>query len=324
MKPQSHQQNVLHDLEPDRDEFLTAVVEGLQRNQKELPCKYFYDERGSLLFDKICNLDEYYPTRTELNIMQTQIDDISRRIGKDSLLIEFGSGSSLKTRILLDNLTNITGYIPIDISKEHLLNSSTELEKQYPGLPVQPVCADYTGEFNLPENVDHNARRVVYFPGSTIGNFQPEEAVIFLHSINKILRNNGLLLIGVDLKKDPVILHRAYNDRSGVTKTFNLNLLVRANRELGANFQTDQFRHYAFYNPHRGRVEMHIVSLDDQEVRINGTTISFEKGESIHTESSYKYTLHEFEKLARRAGFTIDHVWTDEDKFFSVQLLKLH
>ncbi len=314
--------HTFHNNEPEREEFFDAVAAGLEREQKEFPCKYLYDEQGSRLFDKICTLDEYYPTRTELHIMQSNIDDIAGRFGDNVLLIEYGSGSSLKTRILLDRLRDLSGYIPIDISKEHLLHSASELKKQYPDLNVLPVCADYTKQFNLPDNADAGARRVVYFPGSTIGNFHPEEAIDFLRTISKVISRNGLLLLGIDLKKDPIVLHRAYNDRQGVTAMFNLNSLVRANRELGTNFRTDLFKHYAFFNPSPGRVEMHLISLEDQKVRLNGTTVSIEQGESIHTECSYKYTLHEFEQLAAKAGFRVDHVWTDEDDMFSVQLLK--
>lgn len=323
MKPQKSYQQELYDHEPEREAFLNAVLKGLQREQKELPCKFLYDERGSALFDSICELDDYYPTRTELHIMQKHINDIVRSIGENVVLIEYGSGSSLKTRILLDHFQKLTAYIPIDISKEHLLNAATEVKKLYPDLNIQPVCADYTRPFNLPDNIDLTAKRVVYFPGSTIGNFHPGEAVEFLRSMSKVLHNNGSLLLGIDLKKDPLILHRAYNDRAGVTEAFNMNILVRSNRELGTNFRTDLFNHYAFFNPRLGRIEMHLVSLDDQDIRINGTTVSIAKGESIHTECSYKYTLKEFEKLAKKAGYTVDRVWTDEDELFSVQLLTL-
>ncbi len=311
-----------YDNKPKNDEFLNAIENGLEKTQKEIPCKFLYDERGSKLFDKICTLDEYYPTRTELHIMHSNIDDIAHRLGDHVLLIEYGSGSSLKTRVLLDRLQNLSGYIPIDISGEHLLHTASEIKKQYPDLPVHPVCADYTGKYNLPEIVPPDARRVVYFPGSTIGNFHPEDAAEFLRTISTVIHNNGFLLIGVDLKKDPVILHRAYNDRQGVTALFNLNSLVRANRELGANFRTDLFKHYAFFNPTLGRVEMHLISLEDQKVHINGTTFAIAQGESIHTECSYKYSVNEFAELAKNAGLEVDRVWMDEDKMFSVQLLR--
>jgi len=311
-----------YDKPPERDAFLNDVTHGLQKQTKELPCKYLYDERGSILFDKICELDEYYPTRTELNIMQTYVDEIVARFGQNVLLIEYGSGSSLKTRVLLDNLSGLAGYIPIDISKEHLLNAAAKLKKIYPHLNVQPVCADYTDLFRLPDDISSSASRVVYFPGSTIGNFNPDDAVRFLQSIYNIVGSSGQLLLGVDLKKDPHVLHRAYNDRSGITASFNCNILTRINRDLGANFNTEQFKHYAYFNPSHGRVEMHIISLAEQTVRINGSTIKFAKGESIHTESSYKYTVQEFAELAGKAGFTVERVWTDEDELFSVQLLR--
>ncbi len=322
MEKQTAQPLNFYNNEPEREEFMTAVIAGLRQSGKELPCKYLYDERGSLLFDKICELDEYYPTRTELNIMQQYVYEIAGRIGRGVQLIEYGSGSSLKTRVLLDNLSDLAGYIPIDISKEHLLNAARKLEKIYPDLKVQPVCADYTKDFTLPDDIHPTAPRAVYFPGSTIGNFNPEDALDFLKSINRVIDNNGVLFLGVDLKKDPVILHRAYNDRDGITAAFNCNILTRMNRELGANFNTDQFQHYAFFNPLQGRIEMHIISLENQSVRLNGTTIHFAKGESIHTENSYKYTLKEFAGLAEKAGFTVDRVWTDDDTLFSVQLLR--
>ena len=297
-------------------------MQGLQDSRKELPSKYFYDEVGSQLFEQICELDEYYPTRTELGIMQAHMTEIVSLLGTNCLLIEYGSGSSMKIRMLLDALQDPAGYVPIDIAKDQLLRSAASLALTYPELEVLPVCADYTSNFELPLPGKSVLRRVAYFPGSTIGNFDREPAKHFLQQIARVCQGGGLL-IGVDLKKDFNILHRAYNDSQGVTAQFNKHLLVRINQELDANFQLNQFGHYAFYNPGQSRIEMHLVSLKNQTVRIGDSEISFKLGESIWTESSYKYTLDEFAQLAAKAGFTVERVWTDPRKLFSVQYLKV-
>jgi dimethylhistidine N-methyltransferase len=310
----------LYDFEPQRKTFRDEVLQGLQDGRKELPSKYFYDEVGSQLFEQICELDEYYLTRTELSIMQSQMHEIVSLLGPHCLLIEYGSGSSTKTRILLDALQDPAGYVPIDIAKEQLLCSAASLTRAYPQLEVLPVCADYTSDFELPLPKKTALRRVAYFPGSTIGNFDREPAKHFLQQIAKVCQGGGLL-IGVDLKKDFNILHRAYNDSQGVTAQFNKHLLMRINQELNANFQLNQFGHYAFYNPGQSRIEMHLVSLKNQTVRIGDSEISFKLGESIWTESSYKYTLEEFAQLAATAGFTVEGVWTDPRQLFSVQYL---
>jgi dimethylhistidine N-methyltransferase len=298
------------------------VLQGLQDARKELPSKYFYDEVGSQLFEQICELDEYYLTRTELGIMQERMAEIVALLGPHCLLIEYGSGSSTKTRMLLDALHDPAGYVPIDIAKEQLLRSAAALTLSYPELEVLPVCADYTSDFELPMPGKPVLRRVAYFPGSTIGNFDREPATHFLQQIARACQGGGLL-IGVDLKKDFNILHRAYNDSQGVTAQFNKQLLVRMNQELDADFQLNQFGHYAFYNPGQSRIEMHLVSLKNQTVRIGESEISFKLGESIWTESSYKYTLEEFARMARAAGFIVEGVWTDPQQFFSVQYLKV-
>ncbi|MEM8533173.1 MAG: L-histidine N(alpha)-methyltransferase [Chloroflexota bacterium] len=313
----------LHDYQPNGDSTAQEVLAGLQRVPKKLPAKLFYDERGSQLFDQICELDEYYTTRTESAITQSNIDEIVAAIGPQALLIEYGSGSSAKTRILLDHLNDLAAYIPLDISKEHLLASATELAKLYPDLEILPVSADYTTDFELPRVQKPVARRVVYFPGSTIGNFETEAAIDFLEHIAEVCGSDGGLLIGVDLKKEPHIIHQAYNDRAGVTAAFNLNMLVRLNRDLDMNFVVDQFGHYAFYNVYEGRLEMHLVSLADQTVYLNGTSIEFAEGESIWTESSYKYTPSEFAALAGQVGFEVQQVWIDEQHLFSVQYLTM-
>jgi dimethylhistidine N-methyltransferase len=318
MQPHMHSPQRLYDFEPLQKTFRDEVLQGLQDARKELPSKYFYDDVGSQLFEHICELDEYYLTRTELSIMQEQMHEIVTLLGPNCLLIEYGSGSSTKTRILLDALQNPAGYVPIDIAKEQLLRSVASLALAYPELEVLPVCADYTSNFELPVPRKPVLQRVAYFPGSTIGNFDREPARHFLQQIAKVCQGGGLL-IGVDLKKDFNILHRAYNDSQGVTAQFNKHLLVRMNQELDANFQLNQFGHYAFYNPGQSRIEMHLVSLKNQTVRIGESEISFKLGESIWTESSYKYTLDEFAQLAASAGFTVKQVWTDPRKLFSVQ-----
>jgi dimethylhistidine N-methyltransferase len=311
----------LHDFQPGQDHFQEEVLCGLQQPQKELPCKYFYDEQGSNLYEHICTLDEYYIPRTEAAIMEACIEEIAGLVGPNVLLIEYGSGSSAKTRILLDHLHEIAAYVPIDICREQLLHTCKELASDYSGLEILPVCADYTSSFALPAPKRSSNRKVVYFPGSTIGNFEPVQARQFLQHIAVVCEQGGVLLIGVDLKKDTDVLHSAYNDRQGVTASFNLNLLERINRELSGDFQTDRFEHYAFYNPREGRVEMHLVSLKDQTVRINNEVIHFANGESILTENSYKFNLDEFRQLAAAAGFEVRHVWTDQRQWFSTQYL---
>ena len=298
------------------------MLQGLQDARKELPSKYFYDDAGSHLFEQICALDEYYLTRTELGIMQAHIQEMVSLLGPHCLLIEYGSGNSAKTRILLDALCEPAGYVPIDIAKEQLLRSAAALATAYPALEVLPVCADYTSDFALPSPAKPVSRNIAYFPGSSIGNFDREPAHRFLQQIAKTCAGGGLL-IGADLKKDFNILHRAYNDDQGITARFNLHLLERINQELDANFQVPQFGHYAFYNPGQSRIEMHLVSLTNQVVRIGEVEIAFKLGESIWTESSYKYTLEEFARLARATGFHVERVWTDPQQFFSVQYLKI-
>ena len=294
----------------------------MQDARKELPSKYFYDDVGSQLFEQICELDEYYLTRTELAIMQEHTQEMAALLGPQCLLIEYGSGSSTKVCLLLDALEDPAGYVPIDIAKEQLLRSVAALSLAYPDLEVLPVCADYTSDFELPMPSKPVSQRVAYFPGSTIGNFDREPAKRFLRQIARACVGGGLL-IGVDLKKDFNILHRAYNDSQGVTAQFNKHLLVRINQELDANFQLNQFGHYAFYNPGQSRIEMHLVSLKNQTVRIRETEISFKLGESIWTESSYKYTVEEFAHLAATAGFSVERVWTDSRQLFSVQYLRV-
>jgi len=310
----------LHDYHPEPVHLRDEVIAGLSKTNKELPCKLFYDERGSQLFGRICALEEYYPTRTETRIMVSHGGDMAAAIGAKCLLIEYGSGSSEKTRILLDDLNDPVGYVPIDISRDHLLESSTRIARAYPRLEVLPVCADYEQPIDIPVPIREAESRLVYFPGSTVGNFHPSQARQFLVRMAKQAGSGGRLLIGVDLKKDADILNRAYNDGEGVTASFNRNILVRINRELGTRFDPNRFAHHAYYNEAAGRIEMHLVSRDRQTICLDGVEFVFEEGESIWTESSYKYAPDEFARLAASAGFESESVWTDENELFSVQL----
>lgn len=300
--------------------MLGEVLHGLKQSQKQLPSKYFYDKRGSELFEKITRLEEYYPTRTEKKILRHNIEEIAECIGEHSVVIELGSGSSQKTRLLLNHIPNLSAYIPVDISDEYLQKVVQELRKEYPGLLIKPVCADYTQPFDLPEIERPFEYYVVFYPGSTIGNFRPEEARRFLKTIADFLVTGGGMLIGVDLKKDMKILERAYNDEKGITAAFNKNMLLRLNRELNSDFNLENFSHKALYNQEEGRIEMHLVSDTNQVVHLNGETVIFRKGETIHTENSYKYSLEEFRELVND-WFEIESVWTDEDQLFSMQYL---
>jgi dimethylhistidine N-methyltransferase len=311
----------LHDLAPAQSAARDEVLRGLLSPQKELPCKLLYDSVGSELFEQICDLDEYYPTRAEMRIMRASAPEMAEQFGPDCLLIEYGSGSSTKTRLLLDHLDRPAGYVPIDISREQLSQAAESVARAYPGLQVMPVCADFTGALSIPESRRRARRRVAYYPGSTIGNFTPEDARRFLRRIADVCGPSGGLLLGVDMKKDPLMLHRAYNDALGITAAFNMNILTRLNRELDASFQPESFRHYAFYNPVFARVEMHLISLVEQVIRVAGVSIRFERGESIWTEASYKYNPDEFAALAARAGWKVQQFWTDDRGLFSVQYL---
>lgn len=307
------------DVRPGTGSLRADVLAGLQHAPKSIPSKFLYDARGSKLFDAICELDEYYPTRTERAIMNEHIEAMTETLGPGVRLVEYGSGSSAKTRILLDHLTDPAGYVPIDISREHLIRAAENLAASYPDLPVLPVCADYTASFELPMPDRPVERTVVYYPGSTIGNFEMDDARAFLRHIARLIAPEGGLLIGVDVQKDPDVLHAAYNDAEGVTAAFNKNVLRRINRELDADFDLARFRHEAIYNAEAGRIEMYLVSETDQRVTIDGVAIDFQAGERICTEYSYKYTLDGFEALANAAGLTVEQVWTDDRDFFSVQ-----
>jgi len=309
----------LVDQAPDTESFREAALEGLRQPQKQISSKFLYDERGSKLFDRICELDEYYPTRTEIGIMRDNIGAIRDAIGPQVRLVELGSGSSMKTRILLDHLEDVAVYVPIDISKAHLVEAAEGIADAYPGVPVQPLCADYTATFDLPEPPQPASRTIVYYPGSTVGNFQPDEARHFLRRIAEGIEEGAGLLIGVDLKKDVDVLEAAYNDAEGVTAAFNMNLLRRMNRELDATFDLDRFEHLSVWNEDKGCVESFLRSTDEQTVTVAGELFSFAAGETIHTEYSFKYTLDEFAELMGEAGFSVEEVWTDDRSYFSVQ-----
>jgi dimethylhistidine N-methyltransferase len=302
-------------------EFLKDVLNGLSKAQKKLEPKYFYDAHGSALFDQICTLEEYYPTRTELGLLSDQANEIADLI-EGQHLIEFGSGSSVKIRILLDATEQLASYVPVDISREHLLGAAEAIASDYPDLNVLPVCADFTQAFDLPSAVA-SGERAGFFPGSTIGNFSKDQAKQFLTMAATMLGTGGGLVIGVDLKKDPDVLRAAYNDRQGVTAAFNLNLLTRINRELNGTFDLDAFKHDARYVESEGRVEMHLVSLTDQVVSVNGYSFKFAKDETIHTENSHKYNIDEFHDIGRETGFSADRTWTDADNLFSIHYLKV-
>ena len=298
--------------------FLADAIAGLSRNPRTLPCKYFYDARGSALFQKISELPEYYLTRAELQILDYYSDDIAKALGPGIELIGLGTGAGTKTRILLEKLEAPTAYIPVDISKKQLERSTAVFRKIFPKLEIMPVCADYLGPIQLPSPAHHPTRKIVYFPGSTIGNFEPDAAGEFLERIAAYCESGGGLLIGADLQKDRHILESAYNDSAGVTAQFNLNLLTRANRELGADFDLEQWRHYAVYNSLEHRIEIYLISEIDQTARIQNDEFDFHAGEKITTEYSYKYTKESFIELARSAGFDFAQMWTDNAHLFGV------
>lgn len=304
------------------DSFREEVIAGLALRQKTLPPKYFYDARGSRLFERICRLREYYPTRAELALTRAHLDDIARFAGKGVTLIEYGSGESLKTRLLVRRLRPAL-YVAVDISEAALRAAAGRLAREFPWLDIAAVTGDFSRPLKLPvfDAGARGARRsrpVIYFPGSTIGNLVPHEAHAFLSMTRDLVGAGGAMLVGVDLKKDANVLHAAYNDSRGVTAAFNLNILRRINRELGGDFDLRRFRHYAFYNASRGRVEMHLVSLARQTVRIGRHRFEFERGETIHTENSCKYSIEEFRALAAEAGFRGVKVWTDREGLFSL------
>jgi len=299
-------------------EFLASVCNGLSQPQKTLECKYLYDEQGSELFDQICDLPEYYPTRTEIGILEDNQAAIAGYLGEGAEIVELGSGASIKTRILLSALAAPERYVPVDISEEFMLEVAAGLRQDYPGLAVEPVVADFMAPFDLPAK--SKGQRLLFFPGSTIGNLHRAQAAEFIKSLRTSTVADQFL-IGVDLKKDTQVLEAAYDDAAGVTAAFNLNMLRRINRELDANFVLEKFKHRAVYNKAQGRVEMHMASLAAQSVRVADKTFTFAEGETIHSENSYKYGLNEFEEMVAAAGWKKQHVWTDADSLFAVFLL---
>ena len=310
----------LLDLHPEIENVTLEVCEGLKKQQKTLSPKYFYDERGSELFEAITRLDEYYPTRTELALFDAHLPEIAELIGAGSCVIEYGSGSSLKIRKLLDALSPLA-YVPVDISRDYLLTNATVLAQDFPQLTVLPVCADFSQFIALPEQLG-GMSPIGFFPGSSIGNFEPEQAKQFLVRVANTLGSGGHLLIGVDCKKDPVVLERAYNDAAGITAAFNLNALSHLNRVLGAEFQLDKFEHEALYNRDAGCIQMFLRSTAQQQVSIGGSVFAFDDGERLHTENSYKYSPDEFIRLAKDSGFSCEHHWQGADEYFGLYLLK--
>jgi dimethylhistidine N-methyltransferase len=307
---------------PEATAFAADVVAGLTSMPKRIPPKYFYDNAGSELFERITTLPEYYPTRCELGILNEHAKDIANLIPAGAALVEFGSGSSTKTRILLRAKSDLAAYVPVDISAQFLAQQAEALRAEYPGIAMLPVAADFSKPFELPAAVA-GMPRAGFFPGSTIGNLEPHEASAFLRHAGRILGRGSMLIVGVDLVKDEKVLNKAYNDTQRITAKFNLNLLTRINRELGAKFDPSTFEHHAFYNRERSRIEMHLASLKRQRVSVCGERIEFRAGETIHTENSYKYSVEAFACLARGAGWSPRQVWTDRDSCFSVHALTM-
>ena len=300
---------------------LRDILEGLSQPQKSILPKFFYDERGSELFEAITELEEYYPTATELGIMRNNIDEIADLIGREASLIEFGAGSNLKIRLLLEHLHDPAVYVPVDVSKDYLVAAAEDLAADFPHIEILPVAADFTRPFDLPSPKIPPVRNIVYFPGSTIGNFSPEAALDLLRVMYQEAGEGGGLLIGVDLRKDTGVLERAYNDSKGVTAEFNLNMLRHLNRAFDATFDLSTFRHEAVYNETEGRIEMYLISTREQTFSVSGHEFTMAEGERILTEHSHKYSLEGFAGHAAEAGFIVERVWTDDRAWFSVQYL---
>ncbi len=318
----THSQRIhFHDYHPVLNDISKDVLAGLRNKQKYIAPKYFYDERGSQLFEQICRLPEYYLTRTEVGLLQQYGREIADCIGTDSTLFELGSGSSSKIRLLLDAIRP-SSYVPMDISKEHLLQAAGALAKDYSWLDIHALCVDYAGPWELPASLN-GTRRIAFFPGSSIGNLHADEAIALLRRIAQLVGVDGGLLIGVDLIKDVALLVAAYNDQQQVTAAFNKNILVRLNRELRADFQIDQFEHKAFYNKPLDRIEMHLASAREQLIQVADQSFRFAPQETIHTENSYKYSIAGFRQLASRAGFDVVAVWTDRDQYFAIHYLQI-
>jgi len=307
--------------QPRRDDMLAEVLEGLRRQPRSLPSKYFYDPAGSALFERICEQPEYYLTRTEIGIMREHAADIAAALGPRVLLMEYGSGSGLKTRLLLASLSAPVAYAPVEISRAALLESLDAIRREFPALELLPVCADFTAYVAPPRPIAGACRRVIYFPGSTLGNFTLVEAVRLLRQMRREMGPGGAALVGIDLRKDPALIEAAYNDAAGVTAAFTLNMLARFNRELDADFDLAAFRHHARYNAMAGRIETHLLSLREQAVRLAGHCMQFSRGDAILVEYSYKYALEQFALLARQAGLRVVQQWSDAQRRFSLQYL---
>jgi L-histidine Nalpha-methyltransferase len=310
---------IFEDQRPAPGDSRADLLAGLQRQQKQINPKYFYDARGSELFEQITQLQEYYPTRTEMAILTRYATEIAQCCGSDCVLIEPGSGSSEKVRLLLDSLQP-TAYVPLDISAEFLGESAQKLADDFPWLSIHAICADFSGQWQTRTRLPAG-RRVIFYPGSTIGNLEPKEAEVFLSGLHPLIGADGGVLIGVDLHKSEQLLNAAYNDSEGVTAEFNLNILNSMNQLVDADFRRQDFSHRAFYNRELRRIEMHLVSKESQTVKVNGSAIEFYKGETLHTENSYKYSLEDFAALSDAAGFTLKKSWLDEEELFSVHYL---
>lgn len=321
IRPMTEQPAVqFHDLSPQVNDFHADVIKGLSDRPRQIPPKYFYDKRGSELFDLICQQPEYYPTRVESELLQYYAGEIAEHIGPDCVMVELGSGASEKARLLFDALKP-AGYMGVDISEEFLLQATNQLARDYPWLEVHAICADFSSKLKIPDHYDQ--QHVAFYPGSSIGNFDPDQAAEFMEEVAEVVGSDGKFLIGVDLKKDESVLNAAYNDAAGITAEFNLNLLERMKQELGAELEPGAFAHQAFYNESEGRIEMHLVSTKNTSLVIDNKSFAFHLGDSIHTENSYKYSLEEFAALAKRAGYEVDQVWTDRKQYFSLQLLSV-
>lgn len=309
------------DRHPDIEDTLDTVRRGLASKPKKLPSRLFYDARGSELFEAICEQPEYYLTRTEIAIMRDHAGDIANTIGPDVRLVEYGSGSGIKTRMLLEHLETPVAYVPVEISRSALMESVAELSTRFPDVAMQPVCADFTQPLRLPVAARSPRRTVIYFPGSTIGNFETKDAIKILRQMRTEMSDGGGVLVGVDLKKDPAEIEAAYNDAAGVTRDFTLNMLVRLNREVGTNFDLDSFEHRARYNVLAGRIETALVSTKRQDVKVGNDTFAFREDEAMQVEYSCKYSLDDFAQMANKAGLSVEQVWMDADERFSVQYL---
>jgi dimethylhistidine N-methyltransferase len=309
-----------HDFHPSPASLKQEVLAGLAACPKALPPKLFYDHRGAQLFERICELPEYYLTRTEIGILERCAGEVAELVESGACLVELGSGAGIKVRLLLERLRPCM-YVPIDISRTQLCASADTMVQDYRWLEVHPVCADYCRPLRL-DFIPRHAHRLVFFPGSTLGNFEPEEALSFLDNLRGLAGADGALLISIDLKKEPGRLDAAYNDEAGVTAAFNLNILNRLRRDLDAELDAAGFRHQAFYNRQAGRVEMHLISRRPQTIVLDDHAFHFDEGETIHTENSYKYSIEEFQALACRAGYRPLRVWTDRDRLFSVHFLR--